>query len=1497
MEKMAMDIAKAFILCFSKEAWEELKYLCNYKSYVKDFENERRKLSDEVKEVNLRIDEAKENNKTIVHPRVQGWLDRADILVQHDPQPTKCFGLCTNCFSQVEQAKKIENLTKEVIPKLIAEVKEFPEVARSAGVPGMEYHSQDEFMSFESRMENFEELMKALEDENEIGLLGMGGTGKSTMAIEVGKYVEKSKLFDKVIFIEVSTPVDEKRIRDEIAKKLGLHLEEEKRWTHAEQIWNMIANIGKLLIILDNVWEKLNLENMGIQPRFHSKGRCCVLLTSRYEDVCTQMRFQKRIKLEALPEEDALKLFFFHAMKTSQGCPNNLKNVAVGIVNECGRLPVIIVPVAKVLNDYPTGEWQDALERLKSDAGLSRYEIVGEDEEVKNFYNFLKLSYDHLKEEKAKELFLLCSIFPKAHEIPVELLCRLAMGIDEYDTSGSQVRGSKNKLINSSLLLKANEECVKLHDVIRKVALEVWNEEIQVITDSNTKLKENMKYSSWIINDRFPNCFDGSKLIKVLLVWLNANSSLEVPNAIFEGMKNLRVLLLHSKIEYGRTSALSLPNSIQSLKDIRTMSLKNWELGDISVLMINLQKLESLELTNCSIIELPEISELKKLRFLCLKSCSFQKSNPFEVVARCSQLEELYYVSNDDCILVDYGEVRPIISLPEYKIYHIDGSNFSAFDSSKLDTSIKRYFKPGRLTYFSKETIKSLATRAEILELLLFDETDLNNLIPSTVSIGDRAMEDLIKLSLKKCYNMKCLIHTDHHQLKSGATVFSNLVELQLDEVYVREICYGSYPDGFLRQLEKLELKFCQKLETTLFKDKLVLRNLKSIYLEECSMMYLFHPSTAQSLTLLETLKIVNCSKLKYIIRDEESSVEEKADDEDRNPRNHNSMFSKLKLLSVQGCETLEFILSICFCEDLPLLETVELSKCKNLRYMFDQYPKQGGLRQMQNENILRSLKVMSIDDVPLFVNIYPECYLPQKSTNTSEGSKEKGKGPSCNVSWWDPLSCFHPKSETTSKDEPSTSETAQPDHIASQGKYVGNRANGIFTPPLYPCNLREMNIRDISNLRSLFSISIASSMSFLEELVVSNCDELEQIVTEEVDGHHHMKGNSIFPNVRTIEIKQCYKFEYVFPASCSRNLVRLESLLIDGASQLKYVFGKSCDDDNLPDHQNQIDLSALNKLSLKGVPNMVRMCPENYYVKAMSLQHISLEECVQLPINCFIDLSIEGGEGQEQLSRKRPIGMHLCKLKHLALGSMEMENLYDLEKLQIAGPVDSSLETLLLGGLDKLRSICVGPKHHLSFQKLSKLKIFGCHQMKFIFSAPISRKLPYLKHLWLIQCKELERIIEDDDEECYFPNLQFINVANCHRLKCLFSISTFGGLPQLRALVIGNALRLEQVFEMKQGTTQELDIKHVFPMLFMILLQDLTILHTICSTIDFRTVMLREVNACPHLFLPSTDSKFFESYMRWLQKSERNEGNMDEFDLLEQHFNRLRQMAEKRRR
>lgn len=125
-------------------------------------------------------------------------------------------------------------------------------------------------------------------------------------------------------------PVDEKKIRDEIEKKLDLKIDDDKNknLTQAEQIWTGIAKAGNVLIILDDVWETLSLERIGIHHGIHYNCQCCVLLTTRYKTICTGMSCQEIIELEVLPLEDAVDLFLHHASESGKDCPHKLKLLA-----------------------------------------------------------------------------------------------------------------------------------------------------------------------------------------------------------------------------------------------------------------------------------------------------------------------------------------------------------------------------------------------------------------------------------------------------------------------------------------------------------------------------------------------------------------------------------------------------------------------------------------------------------------------------------------------------------------------------------------------------------------------------------------------------------------------------------------------------------------------------------------------------------------------------------------------------------------------------------------------------------------------------------------------------------------------------------------------------------------------------------------------------------------------------------------------------------------
>ncbi|XP_054777657.1 uncharacterized protein LOC129285790 isoform X2 [Prosopis cineraria] len=1286
-----------------------------------------------------------------------------------------------------------------------------------------------------------------------------------------------------------------------------------------------------------------------------------------------------------------MDLFLSHAIESGNDGRDRLKVSASKIVNKCGRLPIMVVAVAKTLRNHDPKEWEAAFAATEKDASLRHGNV---DEEAKKFYNSLRLSFNYL-DARAQDLFLLCSLFPRAYDISVELLSRIAIGlglcgnVDSYCIARSQVLSIKTTLVSSALLLTAPQGCVKMHDVIRDVAQWIADEKIQVIMDSETKLKENVKYSSWIIKD-FSNYFEGSNL-EVLLVWVNANGSLEVPGAFFDGIKGLRVLLLYSKIKYGRTLALSLPKSIQSLENIQTLSLTNWKLGDISILQ-NLRKLQTLELTNCSIIELPsDVSQLEKLRLLGLVRCSVERNNPFEVIGRCLKLEVLYYVSNDDNLNID-AKPSEITVLQEFGIYHIEGH--SSLRSFQLDGSTKRYFNSTQLKgILSEGTVKSLAARAEILELTECDET-WTNLIPDVVQIKDGGMNDLIRLCLRSWPAIQCLICTN--DIQPDATIFSNLVQLRLHDMHVRELCCGDYPNDFLKQLEKLDFSRCVELEGTLFKGKLELGNLKCIEIEDSSMTCLFHSSTAQSLKRLENVYISGCSKLECLISDERSAELPKVDDhQDPNQKNYHSMLPKLKFLEVRECHELTFILPICSCKEL---ESVKIYECDELKYIFGH--EEGGLYQMEKEIILPLLKELKIANAPKFVNIYPECYLPQPSQ--------------VKKSWG--LCCFLPKSSVSSRDGPAFSKSTQLDCAqALKEKHVVGRSHGLFTPPFYPykslrkvkiegfselkslftlsvasslklleklkvircnameqividekhsyyhmngssissifpnlqqikvieaeklkyvfgkchsnqkhdvhvelnlpafkelylddvpnmfsicsenyyvealclrgiclekcpqlplktiidlsvdvrkrqdlsrikaskaksipsttheyftptsyqCNLREIEITGFSNLTSLFTLSIASSLKLLEGLVVKQCDALKHIVTDEGHGHDHINVSSIFPKLRRVYVVSCNHLEYIFSAFYSKDFKDLEFVSIVKVERLKYVFGKCHADQNQSD-QIELNLPALKYLYLRDVPNMVHICTENYHVKALYVEIIHLEGCPQLPIQTFIDFLV-GGHKRQDFSRRKALS------------------------LKEKGKPQSDLQEL-----PDFRDISMGPKNYLSFRNLSMLKMEGCKQLKFTLSASTSRSIPKLRSLIVSNCEELVSIIEDEENEVRrecFPELHKIEVKQCTKLKCLLSMSTCGKLPQLMFLIIEDSPKLGQVFGWEKGTPQELVMKDVLPRLFALRLINLPALHTICQGIDFQNVKIRIVHHCPNITLTSANASSRELF------------------------------------
>ncbi|KAL8489982.1 hypothetical protein ACS0TY_025762 [Phlomoides rotata] len=366
---------------------------------------------------------ARRNNKVIV-PGVETWLDDVNEIQAEmnaiEPEIRNLKSGCLAIMSRFSLSKKATKMA-ETMKNLQDEHGKVGEIALPALPAAMAPSIPlGQTYELESR-KHFEEGIMATLREKKVrmmGICGMGGVGKTTMAKKIMSRASRERgegLFDEIVIVVVSQPVDMSRIQNEMAELLGLKLQVNGAFARAHELQKRLMNSKSILIILDDLWENLNLENLGIPDQKDLKD-CTILLTSRNADVLGAMKVEKTFKMINLKAEEAWSLF-----KEKVGaCADdpNLLSTAQHIVQECKGLPLALVTVGGALKDETNKAiWENSLQELKS----SNPDIQDFLEEV---YNPLKLSYDLLKSEPTKLIFLMCCLFPEDHEI-IDFFTRL----------------------------------------------------------------------------------------------------------------------------------------------------------------------------------------------------------------------------------------------------------------------------------------------------------------------------------------------------------------------------------------------------------------------------------------------------------------------------------------------------------------------------------------------------------------------------------------------------------------------------------------------------------------------------------------------------------------------------------------------------------------------------------------------------------------------------------------------------------------------------------------------------------------------------------------------------------------------------------------------------------------------------------------------------------------------------------------------------------------
>ncbi|QCE01090.1 disease resistance protein RPS2 [Vigna unguiculata] len=1128
---------------------DHAQYLCCFNKFALKLPIAKEQLEltrDSVKE---RIKEA--INKTEkVEPSVEKWvkdvekvLEEVKMLEERISSVSKSYFRRQCKYSLV---KEIETKTTEMI-QLVCNSK-FEPFSKITELPGMKYYSSDDFFMFNSTEASYNKLLEELKNKSVfmIGLVGLGGSGKTTLAKEVGKKVEEMRIFEKVVFATVSQPLNIRSIQDQIVDQLGFKLMEESDIGRAQRLSERLRK-GTTLVILDDVWEKINFQALGI-PLDASNKTCCIFITTRTREVCTFMQCQSIVELNLLSDEEAWTLFRNYANITDDSS-EGLKGVARKIVNECKGLPIAIVTVGSTLKDKTIANFELALSRLENSKPL---------DVTKGFtspYVCLELSYNNLTNPLAQSLLLLCSMFPEDCEIDLEDLFRFGRGFDRIGRFGTMENARRemdeaiDMLKNCFLLMHVKEKKrVKMHDLVRDVALWIASKSGQAIftrTEVDPKeladdevMKDMKAIVVWGLNSyHLLNYKINCQILEILLLSFNVSGGVKVLDGCLQSLEKLKTLAIINLAEWNK-GPLPLQESLKSLKNIRTLCLRGHDLGDISFVE-RLQALEILDLRGSYFDDLPVgMVELMKLKLLDLYKCVIKKNKnveAYEVVKKCLQLEELYLC------LIEYEKAFPhdvpFSRLQRYVI--MSGYFFShKHHFCRGDLMIMKKYAQSRSLLidgfdvgaqnFISSPIKDLFIRAEYLNLRNL-EGDYKNIIPS---MDPQGMNELIALSLKYCSKIECLIDSTINSntsfgLLQTEVVFSTLVYLSLVGLdNLREVFCDPSSRCSLKNLQELEIERCYKLISVSFPMRSKLCNLKVLTISECPMLTsLFTPSVVQTLELLEVLQIDECNSLRHIIEEENDVLPS----------------TQKKVMTVSDIQQ----------HKTPTENDILWLISNTLKQLEDD--------PLSNPQLKVFLKFRSLWLSDLRIKGIFKFQMGE------EGGTTQPLPLNLDMTWLKLLNL------------------AELNFI-----WKGPTAFLSFQ------NLRYITVKECPKLITIFSSTVVTSLPQLTYLDISTCDELEQIF-DLGDGQQLKTLSSTqqlcFPTLSSITLEHCHKLKYIFYNLSVSHFTSVKKLVIKNCSQLHKAFGfeHEADDDGLEEmgkDGKQLLLHNLKDITLLFLPN-----------------------------------------------------------------------------------------------------------------------------------------------------------------------------------------------------------------------------------------------------------------------------------------------------------------------
>ncbi|KAF3449655.1 hypothetical protein FNV43_RR10386 [Rhamnella rubrinervis] len=674
-----------------------------------------------------------------------------------------------------------------------------------------------------------------------VSVVGMGGSGKTTLVKQVYDDPKVQKRFKVHAWITVSRSVKMEDLLEDmvqqiftvIRKPVPQQVNSMDNNRLREKIKDLLRQ-SRYLIVLDDVWDVEVWDAIKLALPSNNRYGSRIMVTTRNGEVASSCCVESHdfvYNLEPLPAEDSWELL---CKKTFQGnpCPPSLEETCRCILKRCGGLPLAIVAISAVLatkDKASVDEWAMLCRTIGP-------EIEGNGK-LDNMKRVLSLSFNDLP-YYLKSCFLYLSMFPDFRKIENMRLIRLwiAEGFvieKEGKTPEEVAEGYLKELLDRSLIQAAritNDGRIKscqIHDLFRDIVIQKLRDQNfgAIAKEQGVTLPDKVRRLSVVKTLKNVENMNLSRL-RSLLIFRAEDSLTEFPiSRLFpRGLKLLKVLdLKGAPLE-------KFSSDICKLFYLRYLNLRETKVKQIPPSIKKLQNLETLNLKNSFVTELPaEILSLKRLRHLLVYRYEIESYAHFDSkigvkapdgIGVLRSLQKLCFIEanhENSTILTELGN---LIQLRRLGIVKLKENGCLT-----LSSSIQKLTNLRSLNITSEEKstmidLQHISSPPQFLQRLYLTGR-LENL-PHWIT----CLQNLVKLSLKwsrlkedplvRLQHLPNLVHLEFLQVYEGESLhfkdgFPRLEFLGLDKLDALQLL--TIEDGVMPLLEKLIIQRCKLLK------------------------------------------------------------------------------------------------------------------------------------------------------------------------------------------------------------------------------------------------------------------------------------------------------------------------------------------------------------------------------------------------------------------------------------------------------------------------------------------------------------------------------------------------------------------------------------------------------------------------------------------------------------------------------------------------------------